>query len=379
MKKKKNILFVVSNLKIGGGAEKFVSLITKELIKHYDVKVLTFYKTKNEYLCDVDRYDMGFNYKRNIILKFVRFLFLFPYELSKFLKKGKYDLIISNAGDANLVSLICKKFFYKNFKLWTLIQNNMDRSLYKYLLKMYKYSDKIITVSESLTKKYKNLSNKKEAVTIYNALDLDEIKLKSKEDIEPWEKKIFEDNIIITNVGRLVNQKNHHFLIDVFSSIRKDKENIKLLIFGDGPNKKELRKFIKSRDLERCVLLMGIRDNIFKYLNKSDVFVLTSKYEGFPVVLLEAISCGNICVANNCYSGPSEILNGKPTEELKLKKYKKGKYGYLVPYNNKKEFIKSIDEAIVKGKAYKKRAKKRAKDFAVKTIAKKWREEIERG
>tara|TARA_B000000557_G_C20610446_1_gene373616 strand:- start:257 stop:706 length:450 start_codon:yes stop_codon:yes gene_type:complete len=95
--------------------------------------------------------------------------------------------------------------------------------------------------------------------------------------------------------------------------------NIKLLIMGYGINKKKIKNYIKLNKLEKIVKLIGFKKNPYPYLKKSEVFILTSKYEGLPNVLLEALTLKKFIISTDCPTGPREILkNGKNGELIKV-------------------------------------------------------------
>ncbi|MFW6220528.1 MAG: glycosyltransferase, partial [Nanoarchaeota archaeon] len=285
---RKKILFIVSNMKIGGGAERSVSYLCTGLKKHYDVELLTFYNDKKEYSVNVKRHSFNDKNKSNLLIKFYRFFVKYPLKLRKFLKKNNYDLVVSNAQDANLVSQITKKIFYKNFKLWSVIRADIQNKVYDKLKSLNNESDKIITICKSLEDKYSKIFTQKKITTLYNALDFEEIQKKLREKIPLAEEKLYNKKTI-TMIGRFVPQKNYFFLIEVFKEILKERGDIKLLIFGTGAQKQKIKNKIKKEKLEHKIILMGVKKNIFPYLKKTNVFVLPSLYEGMPRALMEAL------------------------------------------------------------------------------------------
>ena len=360
--KKKKLLFVVSNLGIGGGAEKSVALVAKGLKDFYDVEILTFYDFKEEYKCPVKRHSLGFNYSNSLVKKGFRLLFYFPYLVSGFLKRNKYDVVISNAEDANVTCLVSKKVFF-DFNLWTVIRNDVfDKSHpYRRVNFLQKYADKRIVLTNELKKRcpYKS-------VVLRNAIDFDDVQRKKKEKIPEDERRLFEKKTIVM-VGRLARQKNHAWFFDVFE--RLNRADVNLLIIGTGPMEKKLKE--KVKDLNN-VYFLGRKENVYKYLDKANVFVLPSLFEGMPRALMEALAVGCVSVANDCKTGVRELLD-VPLDK-RLKDYEKTKYGYLVPFNNKKKFIKALNDALDNGKRI-----KPDKRFSLEKVTKEWREEIERG
>lgn len=156
-------------------------------------------------------------------------------------------------------------------------------------------------------------NNKKKAFLIRNAVITDEIfMLAQKECTVP-------SNKYILAAGRLVKQKGFDVLIEAYNYLRnKYNKNIMLLILGDGPEKIFLKKKVKEYGLESSIIIQGHVENPFPYLKKAEVFVLSSRWEGLPTVLIEALALGVTIVSTDCPSGPREILEN-------------GRWGYLVP------------------------------------------------
>ena len=119
-------------------------------------------------------------------------------------------------------------------------------------------------------------------------------------------------------------QKNHKLLIEAFA--RADMENTTLLLIGDGYLRESLHLLCKRLSLEDRVYFLGKIDNPYPYLNTSDSFVLSSDFEGFPNVLIEALACHIPIISTNCPSGPAEILKddydgSEPIEEVEITDY----------------------------------------------------------
>jgi glycosyltransferase involved in cell wall biosynthesis len=112
----------------------------------------------------------------------------------------------------------------------------------------------------------------------------------------------------IINVGRLAAQKNHRALIEAFARIAPDHPGWTLKIFGDGPLEDELRQQIAGLGLTDRAMLMGPTDNVEAELIDSSIFALSSDFEGLPLVLVEAMSCGVPCVSFDCSPGIRQII-----------------------------------------------------------------------
>lgn len=100
--------------------------------------------------------------------------------------------------------------------------------------------------------------------------------------------------------------------------LRKYIPDIQLVILGQGVYYNKLEKLVQSLNLKECVHLMGAKSNPYKYMYNADIFVLTSLYEGFPNVLVEAMSVGLPIVSVDCKSGPRELLNDDVNITIKI-------------------------------------------------------------
>jgi len=140
----------------------------------------------------------------------------------------------------------------------------------------------------------------------------------------------------IINIGRFTDQKDHLTLLKAIN-ILKEKIKFKLLIIGRGKNKKKIINYIDENNLTKFVKIINYQKNPFPYLKKSNLFVLSSKYEGLPNVLLEALTLKKFIISSNCPTGPSEILdNGKTGLLFKVGNYKELAKKIMFFHSNKK-------------------------------------------
>lgn len=144
----------------------------------------------------------------------------------------------------------------------------------------------------------------KNIIHIYNPC----LKIKPKKITFNFFKK---NELKIINIGRLTDQKDHITLLKSFKELIKIRP-AKLLIIGNGKEKEKINNFIIQNNLNNFVKLMNFKKNAIDYLNVSDVFVLSSRYEGLPNVLIECLYLKKYIISANCDTGPKEILyNGK--------------------------------------------------------------------
>ncbi len=149
----------------------------------------------------------------------------------------------------------------------------------------------------------------------------------------PW---LLESIPVIVGIGRLTAQKDFDNLIRAFRVVR-DSVNARLLILGEGEDRQKLEALTKELELSDSVALPGFVKNPYAILSNSSVFSLSSRWEGLPTVLIEALACDVPVVATNCPSGPEEILEG-------------GKYGALVPMKDASALAHAILATLEKPK-----------------------------
>jgi glycosyltransferase involved in cell wall biosynthesis len=136
----------------------------------------------------------------------------------------------------------------------------------------------------------------------------------------------------IITVGSLKAQKNHAMLIRAFALLRK-RRNAKLMILGEGELREPLRALAAERGVAEDVLFAGFTTDPWPYYESATAFALSSDYEGYPLVLIEAMRCGLPVVSTDCESGPAEILAG-------------GLYGKLTPVGDAAAFAEALEQTL---------------------------------
>ena len=335
---KKLIIFMPSI--DGGGVEKNLFLISNFLSKKINnLTVITF----------DNRFNKKFNKKIKILnvikkpnikyskyYKYLRCMLLLLIEIKK-------QKCLVFAFQANIYCCILSFIF--NFKLitrsnsspsgWT--KNFIKNMVFRFLFKVPK---KIIVNSKDFKREIDKKFNINTKV-IYNPLNTSEIKILSNKKF----KFTFFDNAKIKaiNIARFTDQKDHMTLLKAMLILIKKKIDIKLLIMGYGTNKKKMQNFISKNKISKNVKIINFQKNPYKFLKKSNLFILTSLYEGLPNVLLEAMVLKKFIISSNCPTGPKEILlNGKLGSLFKVGDYKKLTSAILDFSKNKKKYQKSI-------------------------------------
>ena len=177
------------------------------------------------------------------------------------------------------------------------------------------------------------------AECIYNPLNKKEIIKKSRKIIND---EFYNEDFKIINIGRLTEQKDQITILKAINII-KNKIKIKLIILGNGIEEKKLQNYIDENNLNRIVKLYKFKENPYPYILRSNLFILSSKYEGLPNVLLEAASLKKPIISSNCPTGPAEILdNGKGGLLFKTGDHKELAKKILFAYKNKNKLNKKI-------------------------------------
>jgi GalNAc-alpha-(1->4)-GalNAc-alpha-(1->3)-diNAcBac-PP-undecaprenol alpha-1,4-N-acetyl-D-galactosaminyltransferase len=126
---------------------------------------------------------------------------------------------------------------------------------------------------------------------------------------EPIQSQLYTDDRHLLAIGKLIPQKGFDLAIKAFAQVAQKYPEWTLTILGEGDLRSELEKLCLELDIEDRVFMPGVVKNIDAHLRKADIFILPSRFEGFPITLCEAMACGVPVIASNCLSGPREIIH----------------------------------------------------------------------
>jgi len=158
-------------------------------------------------------------------------------------------------------------------------------------------------------------------------IDIKKIEKLKKQKIDPY----FEKNQFIIAIGRLTKQKNFKFLISCFRKLINSEPNLKLVILGDGEEMQNLKSLIQKKNLENNIFLLGHLQNVFNYLSRAKLFILSSLWEDPGWVLLEAAASNTLILSSDCKNGPSEIIDNNSA-------------GQLYKVDNEQDFINKFNQ-----------------------------------
>ncbi|WP_456394141.1 glycosyltransferase family 4 protein [Nitratifractor sp.] len=343
------ILFMISSL-ASGGAERVMVNLANRLSKSHEVYIATFSDEEPYYLLgdEIKHLKLGLLKSSKSIFDRIKNTFFRIKTVKNTIEEIDADVQISFMTHTNIISIIASKLAGGRVIVSERIAYDFYGSRYLNLLRraVYPMSDALVTQTYADKKHYAFMHNVK---VIYNPLFVN---------AAPGQKEK-----IVLAVGRLDKQKGFDRLIETFAQIETD---WKLLIAGDGPERSRLE--LKIRDLEaENIQLVGRKKNIEEYYAKASVFVLSSRREGFPNVLIEAMAYGCAVVSFVCPYGPAEIIED-------------GVDGILVENQNHEQMKEQLERVIGDEELRKRLGKtaQRVRDrYAVDKIACEWERLIE--
>lgn len=284
-------------------------------------------------------------------------------ELRRVIEQLKIDVCISTGGKEleflyklkcnckKICELHFSKYYRKQFLkannsglLWTLIGNFRTWQL----VKQTKTLDQLVVLTKKDKTEWRRTNSN--VTQIYN---FTHFSVHKEADL---------NNKIVIAVGRLELQKGFDYLIDAWEKVAEKNKDWILEIYGTGSQEKEIAKKIADNNLDSYVFLKGRTEEVQKKILESSIFALSSRYEGFPMVLLESLSCGVPIVSFDCETGPNEIIENNDC-------------GILVENRNVEQLAESLltlmnnaEQRKEKGKT----AKNKIKNFSKEVIMKKW-------
>ncbi|MGP4715561.1 glycosyltransferase [Psychrobacter sp. T6-6] len=323
----------------GGGAERMMLTLANALAEKNLVIDLVLNKAEGPYLKKVSN-------KVNIVDLDTSRVLTGILPLARYMKTEKPEVVLSAMNYVNVATIFAKLLSGTDTRIILSERSNLSAALEnsqwisKVLLKnlmtwTYKRADKVVAISNGVANDLANQIklDRNHIVTIYNPVVSSEVLQKSSVSLpskHPWFEK--DSPPVIIAVGRLSEEKDFETLIKSFAKTYDQKE-CRLLILGEGGLRPKLETLIEELKLQDIIQLPGFSDNPYAWMSKAKLFILSSKYEGFGNVLVEAMACGTAVVSTDCPSGPSEILE-------------EGKWGELVPVGNVELMSRAMLKAI---------------------------------
>jgi glycosyltransferase involved in cell wall biosynthesis len=306
----------------GGGAERvMLTLANAFASRGLDVD-LVLAEATGEYMSEISP-DV-----RLVDLRSSRVMTSLP-ALVRYLRRERPRVLLSAMSHANVVAVWARALAGKSIRVVVSQHNNLSQSKQLYtevrerimtwmIRPSYVRADAVIAVSKGVADDLaREICYPVERINvIHNPVDLTRIRQQAREHIDhPW--FLPHEPPVIMSAGRLAPEKDFVTLLRAFSLLRKT-HTARLVILGQGALRAELQNLVSELGIEADVSMPGFVGNPFAYMARARVFVLSSRTEGLPTVLIEALACGCSVVSTDCPSGPVEILED-------------GKWGRLVP------------------------------------------------
>jgi glycosyltransferase involved in cell wall biosynthesis len=289
-------------------------------------------------------------------------------DMASYMRRYRPKAILSGLEVMNVPVLVARKISGVNVPvvvsihvvLSSSIQNKMrDRLVTSKLMSLlYPGAAGVITVSQAVKEDLRNWARVSEdkVRVISNPVDLLGIR---KAVHEPLPDGVALGPKTVITIGRMTPPKNQDLLIRAFAAVLHTEPEAQLVILGDGPLRVQIEALVASLNLQNHVLMPGFMPNPFSWLAKSRVFVLSSDFEGFGNVLIEALAVGCPVVSTNCPGGPSTILQD-------------GRFGRLTPLGDVQVLTAAIQDAL-RETPDEQALKRRAADFDLRKIAREYR------
>ena len=231
-----------------------------------------------------------------------------------FVTQENIDVVVSFGESANVYSVLSRHSARTIISSRVALKESLavitDYSwLYTLLVPaLYRRADNVVAVSEDLGRQMRKIIGVPQRVSVIpNLYHLEDIRERSKHSL-PENMAFLEEKNFILNVGSLCYQKGQDDLLTIFSQVHRNFDDLYLVILGRGELEEDLKQQTITLGISDRVIFVGFDKNPYRFMSRASVFVFTSRFEGFPNALVEAMACGAPVVSFDCPTGPSEIL-----------------------------------------------------------------------
>ena len=345
------IAFLISSLN-AGGAERVVSLLANELSLTKDIVIITlskgepFYKLNDSItIKQLGVLNSGTNPLKSIVSNLVLI-----YKITSLIKSLRIKSLICFMTTSNILGIISGKFLSNiNVTISERANPNFEDVGYWNFLrrKTYKLADRLVVQSEEISNYFKSIVDERKISIIPNPIKIVDSNKNKKEKI-------------ILTVGRVDANKNQEQIIKSFSRVKQ--EGWKLIICGDGTLLSKLKELVIALNMNDAVEFKGIVKNIERQYERASIFAFSSLSEGFPNVLLEAMSYECACISTDCPTGPSMLIKNNVN-------------GFLIPLADEISYTNHLQKLIDEEKTrniFISNAKSSLEHYSLNKVAEQW-------
>lgn len=308
-----SILFLIPTLDRGGAENVLVNLVNNMDQSKFRITVQTLFDKDAQ----KDRLREGIEYRSFLYKQFhgnSRLQARLPAKLLYQLIVGKrYDIVVSYLEGPTAHILSGCPYEDTKKAAWLHVEMNRDRQLSAGFiskaaaLKAYQKYDRVVFVAESVRKSIERLAGKPfpHALVLYNTVNSEEIRELAKEEVPEFFCRT--DTCRIVSVGRIIPAKGYDRLVRVHKRLRSEGYRCHFYILGEGADRNELEQFLKENELTDSFSFLGFQENPYRFVSRADLFVCSSRREGFSTAVSEALVLGVPVVSTDC-SGARELL-----------------------------------------------------------------------
>lgn len=332
----KRLAIFISGM-FGGGAQRVTLTLAQGMVERGYAVDLALARAEGPYLAEVPES------VRVVDLKASRVLSSLP-ALTHYLRRERPEAMLSVMNYVNIVALWARRLADVPTRLIVSEHNTLSRAslrsprwrrwlMTQLITRFYPWADDIVAVSKGVAGDLAQATGlpRERIQVIYNPVVTPGLQEKAQAPLDhPWFAP--GEPPVLLAAGRLTTQKDFPTLIQAFAHVRQARP-ARLLILGEGQDRPVLEALVRKLGLEQDVSLPGFVGNPYPYMARASLFVLSSRWEGLPTVLIEALYCGAPLIATDCPSGPREILAD-------------GQYGQLVPVGDVAALARAIQTSL---------------------------------
>ena len=334
MSAKKKVLFVRPTLGYGGADRVTLNLLKAFDREQYDCD-LALMRAEGEYVEDLPEDVKLYDLKAGSLWNMAG-------PLKSLIKNTDYDILYSTCGGASMPMMLAA--WQTGYKGTTIVsernilfppkKSKAKRRLMLVIKKfLFKKATWVTAVSKGVAQECIDILGTKKATTVVvnNPIVNEDLINGMDEAVEHEFFSQYPKTIVA--IGRFEWQKDYDTLLKAFTKVVKKDAEVGLFILGKGPLESNYRSLVEDLGLSDHVHFAGFDKNPFKYLAACDAYVLSSRHEGMPGVLVQAMACGAACVSTDCPTGPNELI-------------KDGENGFLVPVEDEEALSKKLIEVL---------------------------------